>query len=418
MSDISSLLDRGELLDIFRNFSQLTGLGVSLCDLDGNEAVSYYKDGGSCICRILDGGSACRESLRYSAKKAAELGEPYIYVCGCGLVMSASAVTLGDELIGAVLCGPAMLWDADDYALDELAEKTRLTPLTDNNRERIAENTPKLSCAEISGASSILFRLVNYMCKSRSEYLSQRQEISKQQATISVLLAESKTAPERQGRYSPEMERKLLTAVRLGDRAGARKVLNGILADIFLYSGGKPSAITAKVYELSGFLFRAASESGAAEEELLKVAGQMQRLLLPDMSFEELCYTAAATMESFIDAVYNSRAGIPGARYLSEAVAYMNENYGKYITLKETSGHVGVSASYLAHLFSGGLNTTFTEYLTGIRTDAAKELLANTDMKISLLAEKVGYDDPNYFIRAFKKRVGVSPKQYRKLRKR
>ena len=49
MNELSELLDRNELYDIFKNFAFMTGLGVSLRDLDGKDAMSYYKNGGACI---------------------------------------------------------------------------------------------------------------------------------------------------------------------------------------------------------------------------------------------------------------------------------------------------------------------------------------------------------------------------------
>lgn len=421
MKELSELLDRQELYDIFKNFAFMTGLGVSLRDLDGNDAMSYYKDGGACICGMVGANQMCVKNIRYSGQKAAELGEPYIYICGCGLVMSASAVMLEDKLIGTVLCGPAMLWDVDEYALNELEEKTaETTALTDADRKKIAENTPKFSCEEMLSASRILFRLVNYMCRSRNDILTQRQEITQQQATISVLLSENKQNRDKSADgsneyYSPENIKKLLTSVRLGDRAAARKQLNYVLTDIFLYSGGNAVVLKTKIYELTGFLFRAASESKVPGEELLKAARNSQKILEEDISFEDICYCTSTTLENFIDAIYNSRPNIPGVRYLSAAASFVAGHYGENISLQDAADAADISPSYLSHLFRQGLSVTFTDYLASVRIDAAKELLKSANMTVAEIADKVGYEDHNYFIRAFKKLVGMSPGQYRKL---
>ena len=70
MNELSELLDRNELYDIFKNFAFMTGLGVSLRDLDGKDAMSYYKNGGACICGMLGanqtgeiGRASCRERV-------------------------------------------------------------------------------------------------------------------------------------------------------------------------------------------------------------------------------------------------------------------------------------------------------------------------------------------------------------------
>ncbi|RHP29897.1 helix-turn-helix domain-containing protein [Lachnotalea sp. AF33-28] len=416
MKHLIDLLDRGELYDIFRNFGDMSGLGVSLRDLEGKELMSYYKDGGACICNMINGNPICVKNVSYSGRLAANLGEPYIYVCGCGLVMSASAVMLEDDLIGAVFCGPAMLWDADEYALDELEKNTVHTVLTDADRKHIAANTPQYSCCQIRSASGILFRLVNYMCRSHMDILNQRQEITKQQATISVLMSENRqqlTAGKRTGFYSPENEKKLMNSVRFGDKTAARRQLNNVLADVFLYSGGKLMTIKAKIYELIGFLFRAASEAGAAQEELLKAARESQKILEDEISFEDLCYCTSVTIERFIDAVYNGGRNIPGARYLAAAMTFIAENYACNITIKDVAFAVEISTSYLSHLFHDGLGTTFISYLTSIRIEAAKELLMASSLTVTEISARVGYTDTNYFIRAFKKSLGISPGQYR-----
>lgn len=54
-----------------------------------------------------------------------------------------------------------------------------------------------------------------------------------------------------------------------------------------------------------------------------------------------------------------------------------------------------------------------TEYISDYRINKAKELLRDTNIKISGVAEKVGFSDAAYFYRVFKKSVGVTPAQYR-----
>jgi len=55
----------------------------------------------------------------------------------------------------------------------------------------------------------------------------------------------------------------------------------------------------------------------------------------------------------------------------------------------------------------------FVTYLTDYRMDRAEELVLNTDEKSYKIAEKVGYQDANYFSYVFKKKFGVSPSKYR-----
>ena len=107
-----------------------------------------------------------------------------------------------------------------------------------------------------------------------------------------------------------------------------------------------------------------------------------------------------------------SHVNVAGAKYLSAACEYVNSHYRENISIGDVAKKIGISSSYLSHLYKDGLNVTFTEYLSGTRIDAAKELLRETDMTVSQVAQSVGFDDTNYFTRTFKRIVGISPKQY------
>lgn len=71
-----------------------------------------------------------------------------------------------------------------------------------------------------------------------------------------------------------------------------------------------------------------------------------------------------------------------------------------------------LSASRFYRIFKAGVGLTPTEYINRLRINQAKELLANTDMSVSEIAEAVGFTDQNYFGRVFKKLTGTSPKKF------
>ena len=420
MSRLGELLDSGELSDIFKDFVQMTGLGVSLRDTYGNNLLSYYREDRPCACKIFENEEMCRKSIRFSGNKSGELGEPYIYICGCGLVMSASAIMPEGKVIGSVLCGPALLWEADEYAYDEIREKTsQVRELTEEEREKIVAGTPEYSCEEMTGTSRILFKLVNYMCRTNGDIIRQRREITEQQAMISDLVAAGKKSAffginRRKGFYSAENEKKLLVSVRLGDIAGARKQLNAVLAEIFLNSGGSIERMKARIFELTGFLMRACSECGVSGDILLAASENMNRIFGRESGFEDLCYYTGEMLEKVMDGIYKSHGNLTGGRYLSGACEFVNSHYSECISIRETAESVRISPSYLSHLYKDGLGITFTEYLSGVRIDAAKEMLRYAEKSVSEVAAAVGFDDTSYFTRIFKRYVGVSPKQYQK----
>ncbi|MCZ1181612.1 response regulator transcription factor [Alkalihalobacillus clausii] len=97
-----------------------------------------------------------------------------------------------------------------------------------------------------------------------------------------------------------------------------------------------------------------------------------------------------------------------------EALRYMNKHYqNPKLNLTRVAEHVGRNPSYLSQLFSIRLKQSFRHALQDIRIAAAKELLADPMLAIGEIAERVGYANPAYFSKAFKKQTAYSPNQYR-----
>jgi len=92
---------------------------------------------------------------------------------------------------------------------------------------------------------------------------------------------------------------------------------------------------------------------------------------------------------------------------------YIKENYSRNISLEDVSRAVDISPYYFSRLFKEETDVNFIEYLTGIRIEKAKELLLSPKYSMKEICSLVGYQDPNYFSRSFKKNVGVTPTEFR-----
>lgn len=84
------------------------------------------------------------------------------------------------------------------------------------------------------------------------------------------------------------------------------------------------------------------------------------------------------------------------------------------VTLAEAAKHVYMNPSYLSQLFKQQQGINFIDYVTQIRVKEAKRLLASTTLRISEIAERLGYSDLAYFTNIFKKSCQVTPSEYRK----
>lgn len=83
------------------------------------------------------------------------------------------------------------------------------------------------------------------------------------------------------------------------------------------------------------------------------------------------------------------------------------------LSVESVCEHLHISQSYFSSIFKQDTGRGFVQYLTDIRMDRAAELLRETDEKTYVIAQHVGYDEPNYFSYVFKRKFGTSPSQFR-----
>ncbi len=95
------------------------------------------------------------------------------------------------------------------------------------------------------------------------------------------------------------------------------------------------------------------------------------------------------------------------------AIDFMNKNLGKKLTLKQISGEVGYSPTYFTTLFKNDTNYAPLSYFSHLKILKATEFLDYTRLKVKEISFQLGYTDPYYFTKDFKKKMGMSPRQYR-----
>ena len=100
---------------------------------------------------------------------------------------------------------------------------------------------------------------------------------------------------------------------------------------------------------------------------------------------------------------------------MAKVKKYLQNNYMMYdISLDSVSAILNINSSYFSTQFKRTFGVNFVEYLTDLRIRAAKELLQDPMRPAAEVASMVGYESANYFARAFKKRTGLTPTEYRR----
>ncbi|MDQ6422275.1 AraC family transcriptional regulator [Paenibacillus sp. LHD-117] len=99
---------------------------------------------------------------------------------------------------------------------------------------------------------------------------------------------------------------------------------------------------------------------------------------------------------------------------ISEIVRYINGHYNEPLRLSDLSERFFISPHYLSRMFKEVTGFPFTDYVVLTRVKEAQRLLRETELTVSVIAERVGFDNFSHFGKTFKKVSSVSPREYRK----
>ncbi|MNY48880.1 HTH-type transcriptional regulator YesS [compost metagenome] len=97
-----------------------------------------------------------------------------------------------------------------------------------------------------------------------------------------------------------------------------------------------------------------------------------------------------------------------------EIATFLDKHYHEDISLADIASRFYLSREYISRKFKQEFEVNLSDYLGQIRMSKAKVLLCNPNLRISQVAEMVGYQDEKYFSKVFKKMSGMTPNEYRK----
>ncbi|MCQ4949201.1 helix-turn-helix domain-containing protein [Bittarella massiliensis (ex Durand et al. 2017)] len=145
-------------------------------------------------------------------------------------------------------------------------------------------------------------------------------------------------------------------------------------------------------------------------QELREIEPDARRVGKPVRSLGDF----RAQMEEMLAAV-EERQGERDAPAIDTAVRYIERHYGDCaLSLTKLAGSVHLSPEYFCRLFKQKTGVSYSTYLTTYRLTRARELICTTDLKMAEVARQVGYENPSYFSRLYKKHMGLSPEQERR----
>lgn len=99
---------------------------------------------------------------------------------------------------------------------------------------------------------------------------------------------------------------------------------------------------------------------------------------------------------------------------MTQAREYIEKHYQDPLSLEELANVVNLSPNYFSNMFKEAFGETFIELLTKIRMEKAREFITENEHSLKEISFLIGYKDPNYFSRVFKRYYHLSPKQFQK----
>lgn len=213
-------------------------------------------------------------------------------------------------------------------------------------------------------------------------------------------------------RYPIEIESHFENSLQLGDKDEANRMLDEF-AKSMQAAVHKPELIQMSYYRLLTAAIRTAYLLGLDSAHLFGESNSDP--YLPIRQINTILELNAWFKEQLVDpivAYVQSKQNQEHEQLIHKVVRYIEDNYHFDLSLDQCAQICGLSPHYLSKLFKKTMDVSFIEYLTKIRIDRSIALLRTTDLSVSDIAERVGYQMKN-FIRVFKKHVGVTPGQYR-----
>lgn len=98
---------------------------------------------------------------------------------------------------------------------------------------------------------------------------------------------------------------------------------------------------------------------------------------------------------------------------VSDIIEYLSEHISERVTVEDIVKEYSINRNILNQIFIKEVSMTCMNYFEKMRMSLAQTMLAETELQIAEIADRVGYPDPNYFAKVFKKYTGVTPSKYR-----
>jgi len=395
-----AILSKRMLTDVGREYRRLHGLQPVFMDRTGRTSAD---------CDELAVLRNARRRRDYAMQQSVSEGRPYLFEAAPD-VMTWVVVLEDRRMIHGGLVGGEVLVAGADGAEKRAAYLVRHGMAADD-AARFLERLPVWPRDRVQRAADDLQDLF-YKVSGWSPVLLKENRLRVQQQNQLREAVEDQRRRGGQALYAFEKERMLLANIRAGDRTGARRILNEMLATIYL-SSPRLVVLRARAVELMSCLTRAAIEDNPLLEPLIERNHAWTERLVRSGSFEDMSQQLMNALDDFIDGIYLHGMNRSNEK-VHRALDIIGRDYAGKMSLGAIAAEVSISPGRLSHLVKEFTGRTVMQIVQEVRIRQAQHLLERTSRSCTEIAYEVGYGDQSYFIKHFKRLTGTTPARYRR----
>ncbi len=399
--------------DICRTYRKHCGLTARLISVNGQLAPGMKKP------EMLFFLKSAAQMNAFCLQEAVHWGEPYIFSWAPQVVSWVIPMIDDRTIRGGILSGPVIsakgssgVTSADAQAAihEESVRGLAERGMRAEAAGKYIKALPRRTTSQIRGAALFLQETFYQVSGWKPLLLEENRLKALQQRQISYAIEEQKKSG--QTAYPVDKERMLLSLIKVGDQNGAKRLLNEMLAAMFLFSPRLP-LLRARAIEMMGYLTRAAVEDCHLMEPLIERNHQWMQQLIKSSDFETLSHVLMQALDDFMEGIYAQGFNCYNPK-ASRALDYISRHYTTNISLDDLAREMGLSKFRVSHLVKAHTGRSVLQHVMRLRIQKAQQLLARTSMPCAQVAAETGFCDQSYFIKQFKRIAGVAPAKYRR----
>lgn len=213
--------------------------------------------------------------------------------------------------------------------------------------------------------------------------------------------------------YPKQIENELIDAIRLADEKNAHMILKDWLNEVF--KGDRaPHEYQISLICLLNELMIVMQEAGIPQKQISSGERSLYEQLLTLYFSSEIEAWFKINVIAPMISVFKDRQESQYHNVSEQIIDIIQHEFDQDLTLEDCASRLHYNVFYLSNIFKKETGLSFSEYLANYRLNKAKKWLIETDLSIKDIAQKLTYNNPQNFIRYFRKLEGITPGQYRK----